>query len=183
MLTGKKHKQQAAVDFLVSYGVAILLVAISIYVVGRLGIFGNSLAQPTCSTAASFSCGAFVFNANGLLTLTLTQALSSSVNVIGMACSSGINVTGDAPAYGNVRILSYSSAPSFYPNAQLQNGLVMYGDQSETLQINCYGSGGISAQNLGQPYSGYVWLNYTSTGLPATYYTIERAVQFTARSS
>jgi hypothetical protein len=183
MLTGKKSRQQAAVDFLVSYGIAILLVAISIYVVTSLGIFGNSLAQPGCATAGSFSCGAFALNANGLLTFTLTQVVSSSVNVIGVACSSGINVTGDAPEYGNVKILSYSAAPQFYPTNEFQNGLMLYGDQPATITANCYGSGGISSQNLGQPYTGYVWLNYTSAGLPGTYYTIERAMQFTTRSS
>ncbi len=183
MLRGKKLRQQAAVDVLVSYGVAILLVAISIYVVSSLGVFGNSLAQPSCNTAASFSCGAFVFNANGLLTVTLTQALSSSVNVIGMACSVGINVTGDAPAYGNVKTLGYATASAYYPNNEFQGGVQMYGDQPQTLQVNCYGAGGVSIQNLGKPYSGYVWLNYTTIGLPIKYYTIERAMQFTTRSS
>lgn len=183
MLAKKNMKQQSAVDFLVSYGLAILMVALSIYVVSRLGIFGNSLTQPTCSTIASFSCGAFVFNSNGLLTFTLTQSFSSYVNITGIACSSGINITGNKPSFGNIYVLSNSVAPQYYVNSEFSNGMVLYGDQSATISVNCYGGGGISSQNLGQPYTGYVWLNYTSTGLPATYHNAQRVLQFTARSS
>jgi len=179
----EKKKLQAAVDFMVSYGIAILIVAISIYVIARLGIFSNSLAQPTCSTAPSFSCGDVALSANGLLTMVVTQAVGGAINVTGVSCSSGVNVTGNLPQFGNTKVQSNTVAPQYYVNNVFAHGMIIYSDGSAVIRINCYGGQGVSSQNLGSPYSGYVWFNYTYTGLPSTYHTVERVLQFTTRSS
>jgi hypothetical protein len=179
----KKMRLQAAVDFMVSYGIAILIVAISIYVIARLGIFSNQLTQPTCTTAPSFSCGDFSLARNGLLTFVIAQAVGGTINVTGVSCSSGVNVTGNQPQNGNIKMQSNSVAPQYYVGTQFSHGLLIYSDGSATININCYGGSGISSQNLGTPYSGYVWFNYTYTGLPSTYHTTERVLQFTTRSS
>lgn len=186
-ITNKKMKMQAAVDFMVSYGLAILIVAVSVYVIARLGIFNNSLTQPTCSTAPSFSCGDISLSRNGLLTMVITQAIGGAINVTGVACSSGINVTGNQAQYGNTRVWSVNSInePLYYTGSSFTNtnGIIIYSDGSAVININCFGSSGISYQNLGSPYSGYVWFNYTYGGLPSTYHTVERVLEFTTRSS
>ncbi len=178
-----KMKQQAAVDFLVSYGIAILIISISIYVVVRLGIFSSALAQPTCVAAPSFSCGAFAFSHNGLLTVTFTQAVGGTLNITGVSCSSGVNVISNLPQYGNIYVANYIAKPQFYPTTALQYGLLLYSDGASSVTVNCYGAGGISTTGLGTIYTGYVWFNYTYTGLPNSYHTVERVVQFTARST
>jgi hypothetical protein len=179
----KTLRQQAAVDFMVSYGIAMLVIAIAVYVIIRLGVFGSGLAQPQCVGAPSFSCGDFAFASNGLLTIVLTQAVGGTMNMTGIACSTGVNVTGNQPQYGNIKVTSYTATPQYYPNNELANGLILYSDSSVAIMVNCYGPGGVSTMNLGTVYTGYIWINYTFSGLPPTYHTIERVAQFTARST
>ncbi len=179
----KNQKQQAAVDFMVSYGIAILVVAISIYVVLRLGVFSNNLSQPSCVASPSFACGSTELNSNGLLTFTLTQAIGGAINITAVACSSGLNVTGNWPQYGNTKVQKYSVATSDYPNNAIQYGLVMYSGSSAQVSINCYGLLGLATGSLGTPYTGYIWLNYTFSGLPSTYHTVQRVIQFSTRST
>ncbi|MFI5412688.1 MAG: hypothetical protein ACHQX1_02255 [Candidatus Micrarchaeales archaeon] len=179
----KSKKQQAAVDFMVSYGIAILVVAIAVYVVLRLGIFSSSITQPTCVATPSFACGAAVLNSNGLLTFVLTQAIGGTINITAVACSSGLNVTGNMPQYGNVKVQKYATVNTLYPNNALQYGLTMYSGASAQITTNCYGLLGLSNQNIGQPYTGYIWINYTFTGLPTNYNTVQRVMQFSTRSA
>ncbi len=175
-------KQQAAIDFMVSYGVAILILTISIYVILRLGIFGNSLAQPSCVSTVQFTCSDIVQNANGLVTLVLTQATGGAINITGIACASGLSSNGNLPAYGNAGVQSNTVAPQYYLSGNVfTNGLVVYSGQSAVMRIYCYGSTGIYQANLGTPFSGYIWLNYTYVGLPTTYHTVQRVVQYTTR--
>lgn len=179
----KSLRQQAAIDFMVSYGIAILVLVIAVYVILRLGVFSSGLAQPACTSGPPFTCGDFVFSHNGLLIFVLTQATGGTLNITGVACSSGVNVIGNLPQYGNVNVLSNSIAPQYYPNNALAYGLTLYSDSSAQISVNCYSGGGISTSDLGTAYTGYVWLNYTYTGLPSSYHTVERALQFTADST
>ncbi len=179
----KKMKLQAAVDFMISYGIAIIVIALALYVVARLGVFNNSLAQPTCSTAPSFACVDVAISRNGIMTFVITQATGGAINVTGAACSSGINVTGNLPQYGNTKLLSNSVAPQYYVNSALNPGIVLYSDAATAITIPCYGNFGVSSTNVGTEFSGYIWINYTYTGLPSTYHTVERVLQFTTRTS
>ncbi len=180
----RERRGQAAVDFMTSYGIAILIVAIAIYVVVRLGVFGNSLAQPGCVAAPSFSCGTLIFNSNGVVTFVLSQNLGGTINITGVACSQGVNVIGNLPQYGNIWVGNYIKNSQYYPNPnKIGPGVLMYSDSSNTLSVYCYGASGLSSLPLGVVYTGYVWLNYTYAGLPGSYHTIERALQFTAGAS
>ena len=183
LMLNKEHKQQAATDFMVSYGIAILIVSIAVYVILRLGVFSNNLAQPTCASQPSFACGDAVLNSNGLLTFVVTQAIGGTINVTGVSCSSSINVTGNLPQYGNTKVQSNTIAPQYYPNSALRYGALIYSGSSAQITVWCYSSGGISSSNLGTPYTGYIWFNYTYTGLPSTYHTVQRVLQFTTRSA
>lgn len=175
------RKAQSAVDFMTSYGVAIIIVVIAAYVVLRLGIFAGNIAQPVCTSASSFSCVALSLSTNGTATFVLTQAVGGTINIVGAACSSAVGTAGTGPAYGNIGVLNYSAAPQYYPNSALQNGLQMYSGSSKTIQIGCWGPFGLSKENLGDSYTGYIWINYTYEGLPPHLYTVTRVIQFATK--
>lgn len=183
MATQRNRKQQAAMDFMVSYGIAIVIIAVAMYVVLRLGVFSGTVAQPTCISAPSFSCGDLAYSANGVVTFVMTQAVGGAINITGAACSSAINVTGNGPQYGNVHLLSNTIAPQFYTNNALTNGIVVYSGSSIALNLPCYSGSGVGTTGIGNPVNGYIWINYTFGNLPPTVHTVQRILQFTSKAT
>lgn len=186
----KKLKQQSALDFMISYGAAIVIIAIAMYVVIRLGVFSSNITQPTCTTVPSFSCGDLAYDSNGLVTFVLTQATGGAINITGMACGTAINSSGNGPQYGNVHVLSYAVAPQYYPTSQIGNGIVMYSGTTQTFQLNCYTGGGIAGPayvpavaSVGNPVIGYIWLNYSLGNLPPGTHAIQEVIQFTTKAA
>ncbi|MGC8586130.1 MAG: hypothetical protein ACP5K5_01125 [Candidatus Micrarchaeia archaeon] len=166
-------KLQAALDFLVSYGVAILIIAVALYVIYRIGAFTPTVAPQYCNPAPSFMCNLAAINTSGVLTLSFAQVTGGAINITGIACSTAVNTIGNSPMYGNVGVNSYKAAPQFYPSNQLQNGVMLYSSNSISLNVYCYSGGGIAKASLGSAFTGYVWLNFTYAGLPSTMHNIE----------
>jgi hypothetical protein len=176
----KSRRQQAALDFMMSYGIVLLVLAIAIYVIFELGIFNPKLVPSYCTPAPNFACGSYTMSSNGVFTFVLSQSLGATLKIKSIACSSAINATGNGPAYGNVHVLSYSAVPQFYPTNDFKNGVIMGGDQPKEISVLCYNSGGTANGTLGDTYIGYVWINYTYPNLPSNFYVIQQAVQFSS---
>lgn len=155
----KLLKIQAAVDFLLSYGIAMLMIGIAIEVMYSLGVLNTSLIPASCSGTTSFSCGSFFLSStSGALTLTLSQDSGGPITINGVSCSNQKNTTGDKPKYGNVYV---TNNPSYYPTGDNPGGNVIYSAGTYTFVLNCYGSAGVATGTLGRAFSGYIWLNYT----------------------
>ncbi len=180
---GKGGKAQAAIDFLVSYGITILTVTIAIYIALQLSVFQPQAAPVYCSTAGGFTCKSLLLSQNGVLTISLVQATGSQLNIIGAACASAANSIGNRPAYGNVNVLKYSAAPAYYPDSTIQNGLALYTDNATKIRVYCYGPGGLASGKAGSSFTGYLWLNYTSTGLPSSMRSVIVAASFSGKYS
>ncbi len=157
-------KGQAALDFMVSYGIALIIIAVALYIAFSRGIFSTQLIPPHCYPSAGFTCAAYSLSTCGILTLNISQVIAPSINITAIACSSSANATGNKPASGNVNLLSYTSAPQFYPNNALKNGMVVYGSAPVWLQVYCYQGNGQLASGSSSVYSGIVWINYTYPG-------------------
>ena len=157
-------KAQAAVDFLMSYGIALIIILIAVSVIYKVSVTTPVLANPTCATVPGFACEAFALNRSGVLTMQLSQATGGTIIIRGVACSSTPNSIGNNPAYGNVWVTNQLSVSgqNFYTtgNAPL-NGITVYSGESNTMFFYCYQSLGIAAGRLGNGFTGYVWLNYT----------------------
>lgn len=169
-------RSQAALDFMVSYGLAILIITIALYVVFSLNIFNPQLSSIVCTPAPGFFCQAYSLDANSTLTIKLVQATGGTIDITGAACSKSVNSGSDAPAYGNVNVLGYSS--SYYPNSDIQNGLTIYSDSSNTIQVYCFDGNGKATGGVGYTFSGYFWINYTVSDMPPVHY-IKRVATFT----
>ncbi len=177
-------RAQSAVDYVVTYGWALLIIAITFYVLFALHVFNSGVVPTSCYGAPSFSCSDVAITHNGVLSVALTQATGLTINVIGIACSTVTNSVGNGPGTGNLWAQDYAQAPQYYPTNQLQYGLQIATGSSNVLQAYCYNSGNsIAASTIGSSITGYIWLNYTATGLPSSYYNMVRVASFTATST
>ena len=160
--TNKGKKAQAAIDFLISYGIALTVLGITLIVIYKLGFFNFLLTPVSCIPTQAFACGIFYINSNGMLTVTLSQATGGTITVNGFACSSNINATADRPQYGNIFV---TSNPNYYPSGTApSNGINFYSDTSNTFRVLCYSPSGLAVGTLGGIFYGHVWMNYTVTG-------------------
>ncbi|MDE1870943.1 MAG: hypothetical protein KGI06_01760 [Candidatus Micrarchaeota archaeon] len=167
-------RAQASIDMLVAYGIAILMITISLYVLLQLGIF-NSRAAPTyCAPSPSFSCDGVAIHPNGTMIMVFSQSTGGSMIISGVACSTQQNVSSDSPKYGNVHVLPYGAAPGYYPDNQLQGGITAYSSNETKIRVNCYSGPKVAKARLGNEFSGYVWINYTISELPGSYSNVQR---------
>lgn len=172
---------QASIDLLISYSIAILVISIALYIIVQLGIFNSRLAPQYCSSSTSFVCGSVTLSSSGQAIITFSQSTGGIIDITGAACSSAANSTVFGPAYGNIHVLPYISRPSYYPNNALQNSLLVYSDNQTRISINCYGGSGIANGNIGNSFSGIIWINYTFTNLPSNLHTVQQIASFTAK--
>ena len=172
-----RPRAQSAIDFITSYGIVILVLSVTIYVILQLGVFNSQIAPNYCNAAPSFSCSAYIIYPNGTLTFLLGQTLGGSISITGIGCSSVINGTGNGPAFGNVQL---TGSNTFYPTNGFAKGTILRSNSPQEFSIYCYNSGsGIPAKApLGSGFIGYLWLNYTYSGLPSNYITKQQVLSF-----
>ena len=153
---------QAAVDFMLSYGIALIIIVIAVAIIYKTNIATPTLTTTACSPTAGFSCDYFALSHSGVLTMILSQATGGSMIINGVACTTQINATGNKPAYGNVNV---GNAIAYYPTGWTPGtGISVFSGSGNTLNLYCYTNTGIATGPLGNTYLGYVWLNYTVPG-------------------
>ena len=173
----KGKKAQVAIDFLISYGVAMLIIAVSIVAVVKLGILNPILSPVSCTPSPGFSCGFFYITQNGILTINMSQAIGGAITINGISCSSNYNQSGDFPEYGNVYVTGNSV---YYPAGSAPgSGIDMYSGTSDTFEVYCYDPNGKAVGSINNIFYGHLWLNYTIEG--SGYNTVTQSVAtFTA---
>jgi hypothetical protein len=162
-------KAQAAIDFLSSYGIAIIIISIAIVVVYRLSVSDQYIFSSSCTAFPGFACSFYSIDTNGILHISLSQATGGPIHINGIACSTTINSTKNAPAYGNTYV---SNSVTYYPSGNyIGSGITLNSGSTELLTSYCYNVKGVaSVPQLGTSFTGYVWMNYTipSTSIDVT---------------
>ena len=166
-----KIKLQAGVDFLISYGIAFVIIFIAIAVILQTGLLNPLIVPQSCTPFPGFACSQFSLNAmTGALTFTFSQATGSTIVLNGFACANSRNAIGDNPQYGNIYVTNGLQAgiEKYYPpyNSPVGGNILtsIPTTTTTTLQAYCYNGGGHATGNLGNAFFGYVWLNYTVSG-------------------
>lgn len=162
----KCKKAQAAIDFMMSYGIALIVIFIAVVIIYNVSVASPALTTMACTPSAGFACEMFALNRSGVLLLQLSQATGGPITVRGAACSSLPNSTSNVlttkPAYGNIKV---SNTIAFYPPYNSPGtGINVYSDGSATLMLYCFSGSGVATGPLGNSYTGYIWLNYTVPG-------------------
>ena len=146
-----KHKVrlQSAMEYLMTYGWAILVIAVVLGVLFQLGIFSSSSFSSTaCISATGYLCQNPSLSSNGLLTVQIGE-VGGTITVTGLGCSN-------------------TTTPSSYfspTNMQLSSG----GTSSAAFYCP------LSTNTIGTSFSGTLWIQYgsgTQTGLTAQIGTI-----------
>ncbi len=181
MLTrpSNKHKAQSAMEYLMTYGWAILIIAVVLGALFSLGVFsGSSLLGNACIASSGFLCQSPVYNhANDLITVQIGQNTGTSwtsANFVfipqGTPSASGIPaLIGTTNTFGTNAVAP--AAP-----ASIVGAMISGQTQSIGLPVNALGTGWGGTTNpantitVGQAATGAIWVAYqTSATGPLQY--------------
>jgi len=136
-------RAQAAIEFLMTYGWAVLIILAVIAVLFYLGVLntGNSAAK-SCAFPAGFTCAEFSVDDSGRLYLDLGQATGRTITVTGIGCATG----GSAPSLTSVSVV-------------IGNG--MHANVTDAAGVQCAG-------DASNPFKARLVVQYTMAGSPLT---------------
>ena len=124
-------------EYLLTYGWAILVIAIVLAALFALGVFSQTpYGVNVCIPSVSYVCTPPALAGNGLLSLNIGQAAFATMSVTGIACTNS-----------SVAPQSFTSVSVTIPQ-----------DTNASFQVQCP----ISNFIIGQVFTGYVWLQYNT---------------------
>jgi hypothetical protein len=188
-------RAQSAMEYLMTYGWAILIIAVVLAALFSLNVF-NSGAQlgTSCIGQPGYSCSSPVISQNGALSFTLGQGSGFTAYSAYLACVSGSNTLppGSIAYYpfnqnGLVQSSSYQGGTSLttqealYPSNNIANG------GSISIQnLQCYPGPGVPTSGMlspiGSSFTGTVWMAW-GTGSPWTQVQYTKIATISVKSS
>ncbi len=147
-------KAQSAIEYLSTYGWAILIMTVAAAALFTL-VSLNSVPAQECILPAGLSCNNEYLAQNGLLQLNLFQATQYPIKVTAIGCTSQQSL-----AY----MQDINNPPS--------NFVYMPISSNHTFFVECYSNTTEFSGKIGGTYSGYLIINYTNayTEFPNTVY-------------
>ncbi|MGC9205412.1 MAG: hypothetical protein ACP5FN_04040, partial [Candidatus Micrarchaeia archaeon] len=145
-------KAQSAMEYLMTYGWAILIIAVVLGALFSLGVFnGASLLGTSCVAGSGYLCQNPVLSTSGQLTFTFGQNTGAMMYnaIISVSPQSAATVASGFPAGGN-----FAQATAISTLASGQTVPISVTLTTPTL---------LSSDTIGTPFTGYIWLNYSTT--------------------
>jgi hypothetical protein len=174
-------------EYLMTYGWAILIIAVVLAALFSLGVFSSgSLLGTSCVGSPGYQCTNPVLSTSGNVAFTFGQNTGSTIYNVGFICAAITNslgpyITAPGGIGGNLEFLNSggTSVSSVVPSGS--TGFSLLSGQTVALPstgngVVCYASTGntlaVSDGNpvpVGTAFSGSIWMNYTtSSGTPGT---------------
>ena len=182
----EKSKAQSAMEYLMTYGWAILIIAVVLAALFELGVFnGSNLAPQACIAESGFICKNPVYTANGI---TFTFGQTTGRDYYGDWVF--VTVQGEALNSNGIPINFTGNVVNDY-NAVQVGGMANVLIPGQTVQVDFphgdFPAGAVpSNPTIGTPFAGYIWLGYclSPCSAPAAYskvatITIKSAAGFT----
>ncbi len=140
-----KLKFQSAMEYLMTYGWAILIIAVALSALIYLGVFNTGSAiSSECIAQADFTCLTARMQANGVITVNLQQNTMQTIVATGVTCNT-------TKTYAGMGILSPQVTIPIGSNYTFAN-------------VQCYTKGGAAySGSVGAVYTGYLVVNYTNS--------------------
>ena len=145
---------QSAMEYLMTYGWAMLVIAVILIALYALGVFNGSLLRTNgCVATSGFECSNPVYEHNtGNVVVIFGQDTgqtwtTANIAFVNQSFTSNVLITGIAGL----------------PQSVIANGLIT----STPIQVSIPISGPVS---IGTPMSGYFWVSYTTRASPSTLY-------------
>lgn len=152
------RKAQSAMEYLTTYGWAIVAIAVGLGVLYSLGVFGiGANGSAGCSVVPGFSCSKPVLYSSGVLNMGLGQ-IGGTKTITATGCSSN------------------STSPTVWESANitLQSGQI----HNFTFQCPV-----IQGSKVGTLYKGTLWIEYSSSGQLSSVTQQVGAVQISVQAS
>jgi len=143
-------KAQSAMEYLMTYGWAILIISVVLGALYMMGLFNPStFISSQCIFPAEFSCLNSYMSSSGILSVNIEQSSSSPINITAIGCNTNATTSN-----------MVQESPAVY---------VPIGS-NVTFNIQCYSAGSPYSGTVGSVFHGYILLNYTNTqtGFPHT---------------
>ncbi len=143
-------KAQSAMEYLITYGWAIIIIAVVLGALYGMGVFNlNNVVSSQCLLQSGFSCESISMPSSGVLSINLLQATEAPINITAIGCNT--NST-------DVTLQSVS------PPVTIEIG------GNATFAVQCYSGSSPFSGPVGSVFNGYLWINYTNleTGFPGT---------------
>lgn len=168
----RMFKLQSAMEYLMTYGWAILIIAVVLGALFSLGVFNTgSLLGTSCIAAPGFLCQNPVLGTTGNLVMTIGQSTGSAFYNVGLGCAATATSAGlPNPTTALVQANTIGAANTLPANQANANaaltGTIMTLVSGQTISISgfkCYDTTGtaLSAPAIGTTFSGGIWMNYT----------------------
>lgn len=148
-------KGQSAMEYLMTYGWAILIIAIVLVALFELGIFGGQTLPTSCVQQAPFVCSSPVYATPGV-SVTIGQTSGQTYYTV------------NAFFLDSTEVATFTSGPPSVPSGVTQNTIgTMYSGAEYTANV----VGSIASPTLGSSISGQIWIQYSTTsgGTPNQY--------------
>ena len=159
----KNFKLQSAMEYLMTYGWAILVIAIVLVALYALGVFnGSAFLHPSCIASSGYIC-------------TNQSAIVPTNDPTNVLIGFSLGQNGGSAVYNalvGVAAQSSGSTPSGFPTPISQNGVcgggptggcTMNAGNIQQVYIDVPASDFNSGNSIGSEFNGYVWLNYSTT--------------------
>jgi len=158
---GKRLKAQSAMEYLMTYGWAILIIAVVLGALFSLGVFsGTSMLGTSCIAGPGFYCQNPVLAGN-TLTFSFGQNTGATVyNAIIWVANQSTTPSTSSPFFTKgAYVNSYA-----YPNGLVSGQVV-----TPSITLSAY-----TNAPIGTPFSGYVWLAYNATSSSGPAYLLTK---------
>ncbi|MGC8628956.1 MAG: hypothetical protein ACP5T4_01975 [Candidatus Micrarchaeia archaeon] len=147
----QKKKAQSAMEYLMTYGWAILIIAVVLGALFSLGVFSSSSFLGTaCVPQSGFLCTNPILTTN-TLTVTVGEATGQQWNTVTFF----VVPTGSPTP----------SSPDGYPSNTVSP---LYSGQQTTITMSNSGTNTILPSAIGTGFSGTIWAQYTPAGSPSS---------------
>lgn len=149
-------RAQSAVEYLSSYGWAVVVIAVVLAALFAYGILNpNIFFTQSCTFPSDFKCVAPLLVSNGLLYVNLTQETASPINITGVACD---------------------TAQSIRHVTKISPAVFLGLNENYSTSTQCWSNSSVFSGSVGSIYHGYLIVNYTDVSTSFKYTAIGTVV-------
>ncbi|MGC8587230.1 MAG: hypothetical protein ACP5K9_03015 [Candidatus Micrarchaeia archaeon] len=94
------ERAQSAMEYLMTYGWALLIIAIVFATLVASGVFSpNAFVTPSCTLPSGLSCSNFFLYSNGTLSVQIVNSMQDPMNITAVGCAQASGVITMQPPY------------------------------------------------------------------------------------
>ena len=167
----KEDRSQSAIEYLMNYGYAVIIISIVLASLYELGIFQNLGGPLVCIGDTGFLCTNPMLGSSGALTINLSSAESYPIQITGLSCnaSSGFH----APSYeSEYRMLEPQETVGLVFQCPIMNTRLNAPNPVDLwIYYNAIMPSGIQSGQIEEVAKGVVRVNYDSVAWNVTAWT------------